>query len=89
MEILVSNNKGKMILWASIILTGFILTVNTGVASACAGGACGGGGVVAHVEHIAEDLCSINSSVKLISYAAIGLVLIKIVELVMLFKKNK
>ena len=70
---------------ASVILAGFILIFNGGVASACPPA---GADVAAYAEHMAADLCSINTSVKLISYAAIGLVLIKVVELVMSFTKK-
>ena len=40
-------------------------------------------------QHIIENLCSISFSLKLISYTAIVLVLIKVVELVAVFKRNK
>lgn len=82
----ISKNKGKAILTTSIILVALVLIVFAGVASACApaGEAC----VEEHIEHIASDLCAMGSSVKLISYAAIGLVLIKLVELIISLKKK-
>lgn len=75
--------KGKTILLTSI-LTMLVLAFAVGAASACSGIP------VNHPEqYIAEKLCSINFSLRLISYAAIAFVLIKLVELVALFKKNK
>ena len=65
----------------ALLLTMLVLTSVAGIA-----GACGGEGE--HIEHIAEDLCSINSSIKLISYAVIALVLVQLAVVIALFKKK-
>ncbi len=64
------------------ILTVLILTSVAGIATACppAGGD--------PLEHIASDLCSINSSIKLLTYAVIALVLVQLIGLIPLFKKK-
>ena len=86
MKALTSQNKGKAVLTTGIILVALVLIVFAGVASASSPDA---GGVEGHLEHIASDLCAMGSSVKLISYAAIALVLIKLVELIVSFKKGR
>lgn len=62
------------------ILTILILATALGVASAHGEGE--------PIELIAEDLCSINSSLKLLTYAVIALVLVQLAGLVPLFKKK-
>lgn len=63
------------------VLTVLVLTGIAGIA-----GACGGEGEA--IEHIAEDLCSMNSSIKLLTYAVIALVLVQLAGLIPLFKKK-
>ena len=64
-----------------LMVTAIILTSGTGIASAC-------GDEGEAIEHIAEDLCSINSSIKLLSYTVIALVLVQIVGVIALFRKK-
>ncbi|MCL0074373.1 hypothetical protein M1O50_05875 [Dehalococcoidia bacterium] len=64
-----------------LVLTVLILASGAGIA-----GACGDEGE--HIEHIAADLCSINSSVKLLTYAAIALVVVQLVGVIALFRKK-
>ena len=64
-----------------LVLTVLILASDAGIA-----GACGDEGE--HIEHIAADLCSINSSVKLLTYAAIALVVVQLVGVIALFRKK-
>ena len=68
------------------VLVVTVLTVLILVSIAGIAGACGGEGEA--IEHIAEDLCSINSSLKLLSYAIVVLVLVQLAGLIPIFKKN-
>jgi len=79
----ISKNKDRTILIVGIVLAALAFTVSTVAA-------CGGAGLEAHVEHIADDLCAMGSSVKLIAYAVIGLFVVNVVSLIAsLVKKTK
>ena len=64
-----------------LMLTMLILISGAGIADAC-------GGEGEAIEHIAEDLCSINSSIRLLSSTVIVLVLVQLVGVIALFKKK-
>lgn len=84
MRTLIVKNGRKVVLVFSIVLSALILTASTG-------DACNGVDVdiVGHVEHIADDLCAIGSSIRLISFAVIGIFLALLAQVILaVFKKN-
>ncbi|MBT9148826.1 MAG: hypothetical protein DDT28_00241 [Dehalococcoidia bacterium] len=84
MRTLVAKNNRKAILVFSICLALFVFRATLGTADACADA-----GLEGHIEHIADDLCAISSSIRLISYASIGVFLVLLAQLgVSLFKKK-
>lgn len=83
MKMQVSKNKGRTILMAGTILTVLFLTVSISIAGET-------GGIEGHVEHIANDLCAMGSSVRRIAYAVIGLFVVNLISLIVsIIKKTK
>ncbi|MCL0088728.1 hypothetical protein M1N87_02830 [Dehalococcoidia bacterium] len=64
-----------------LVLTVLILASGAGIADACCPEA-------EPIEQIVEYLCSINSSMKLLSYAVIALVVVQLVGVIALFRKK-
>jgi hypothetical protein len=82
MKMQISKNKGRTILIAGIVLVALALTASTGAAY-------GGEALEEHVAHIAEDLCEMGSTVKLLTYAVIGLFVVSAISLIVSLVKKQ
>ena len=81
-ENLMKNRIAKTVPMAlALILMLTMLTLTAGIADACCPEA-------EPIEQIVEYLCSINSSMKLLSYAVIALVVVQLVGVIALFRKK-
>ena len=68
-----------------LMMTTLIIASGLEIAVACGGGGCGQG---ANIGQVVEYLCSINSSMKLLSYAVIALVVVQLVAVIALIRKK-